>query len=74
MAKKVNNSGYYKVKEVAEILEVAESTAYKIMRDLNKELQKKGYWTFAGKVPKTYLEERFLYKKQTNKKTKKEVI
>ncbi|WKK93199.1 helix-turn-helix domain-containing protein [Clostridioides difficile] len=41
MAKKVNNSGYYKVKEVAELLDVAESTAYRIMRDLNKELQKK---------------------------------
>ncbi|BDE77267.1 DeoR family transcriptional regulator [Clostridioides difficile] len=68
MAKKVNNSGYYKVKEVAELLEVAESTAYRIMRDLNKELQKKGYYTFAGKVPKTYLEERFFYKKQSNKR------
>lgn len=74
MAKKVNNSGYYKVKEVAEILEVAESTAYRIMRDLNKELQKKGYYTFAGKVPKTYLEERFFYKKQSNKKAREGVI
>ncbi|WP_077737286.1 hypothetical protein, partial [Clostridioides difficile] len=67
-------SGYYKVKEVAELLDVAESTAYRIMRDLNKELQKKGYYTFAGKVPKTYLEERFFYKKQSNKKAREGVI
>ncbi|MDB0441003.1 hypothetical protein C4R89_15975 [Clostridioides difficile] len=66
MAKKANNSGYYKVEEVAELLDVAESTAYRVIRDLNKELKKKGYYTFAGKVPKTYLEERFFYKKQSN--------
>ncbi|MCC0654247.1 hypothetical protein [Clostridioides sp. ES-S-0001-03] len=74
MAKKANNSGYYKVEEVMQLLDVAESTAYRIIRDLNKELQKKGYYTFAGKVPKTYLEERFLYKKQSSKKAREGVI
>lgn len=38
MVKKVNNLGYYKVKEVVEFLDVVESIVYRIMRDLNKEL------------------------------------
>lgn len=45
--------------EVAEILDVAVSTAYKIIRGLNNELKTAGYKTFSGRVSKKYFYERF---------------
>ncbi len=47
------------VEEVKKILGVGENRAYTIIRTLNKELDKKGYLTIRGKVPRKYLEERF---------------
>lgn len=47
------------VKEVQEILGVPESTAYGIIRELNKELVDKGSRTIRGKVEKTYLQKRY---------------
>ncbi|WP_228725070.1 DNA-binding protein [Caproicibacter fermentans] len=38
------------VDEVAKELEVSKSFAYKVMRELNTELKKKGYLTVSGKV------------------------
>lgn len=49
---------YYTVKEVMEILEVGQTTAYKLIRTLNDELKEKGYITVTGKVPKKYFKER----------------
>ena len=49
------------VKEVREILGVGESLAYKIMKQLNEELEKKGYLIIRGKIPREYLEERFYH-------------
>lgn len=49
------------VKEVREILGVGESLAYKIMKQLNEELEKKGYLVIRGKIPREYLEERFYH-------------
>ena len=45
--------------EVADILDVAVSTAYKIIRGLNNELKASGYKTFSGRVSKKYFYERF---------------
>jgi len=47
------------VEEVKKILGVGENRAYTIIRQLNKELEQKGYLTIRGKVPRKYLEERF---------------
>lgn len=44
-----------RVKEVMEILQVSESTAYRTMRQLNKELKTKGYITHSGRIPRSYL-------------------
>ena len=44
--------------EVCWILGVAMSTAYKIIRELNLELQQKGYKTVAGQVSRKYFNER----------------
>ncbi|MCQ2474488.1 MAG: helix-turn-helix domain-containing protein [Clostridia bacterium] len=46
------------VKDVMKELSIAESTAYKIMRQLNKELAAKGYITLAGRINRDYFFER----------------
>ncbi len=50
---------FYQVEDVMALLGVSKSKAYKIMQTLNKELNKKGYITVAGKVPKKYFSEKF---------------
>lgn len=47
-----------RVNEVAETLGCSTNLAYKIIRQLNAELKKKGYITIAGRVPRNYFEER----------------
>ena len=49
----------YNAKELAEVLGCSESKAYAFIRLMNDELQKKGYLTLRGKVPATYVQERF---------------
>lgn len=46
------------VTDVAEYLDVSTSKAYKIIRSMNEELARKGFITVAGKVSRTYFEER----------------
>ena len=45
-------------KEVAELLGIAESTAYAVIREWNKELKSEGYFTKAGSVPRAYFEKK----------------
>ena len=52
------NSVFYTAQEVAEILGVSRTKAYKIVKELNIELREKGYIIIAGKVPKRYFEQR----------------
>ena len=49
---------FYTAQEVAEILGVSRTKAYKIVKQLNLELQAKGFIVIAGRVPKKYFEER----------------
>lgn len=44
--------------ELAEMLDMSEGHAYKVIRQLNDELAAKGYLTFSGRVPRKYLSER----------------
>lgn len=46
-------------KEVAELLGISVSYAYKIIDQLNRELEKAGYLTLHGKVDSLYLNKRF---------------
>lgn len=46
------------VKDVMAALEVSESKAYGIIKQLNSELSAKGYITIPGKVSKAYFEEK----------------
>lgn len=47
------------VEQVKELLKVPQATAYQVIRDLNKELNNKGYLTIRGRVEETYLRERY---------------
>lgn len=47
------------VAQVKDILCVPESTAYKIIRDLNAELKEQGFIVLRGRVEEKYLKERF---------------
>ncbi|MGI6617740.1 MAG: transcriptional regulator [Saccharofermentanales bacterium] len=47
------------VKEVMRITGTPQSSAYEIIRMLNKELRAKGFLTRSGRVEKRYLLERF---------------
>lgn len=51
-------TSYMRVGEVATRLECSTQLAYKIIRQLNSELKKKGYITLSGRIPRTYFEER----------------
>ncbi|MCI1930407.1 MAG: transcriptional regulator [Clostridia bacterium] len=50
---------YYFCKDVMQLLDVSESKAYGIIRQLNKELRNTGFLTIAGRVPIKYFEKRF---------------
>ena len=45
--------------EVAQELGISKSHAYKILRELNKELKAMGFITISGKVSRVYFEEKF---------------
>lgn len=46
-------------KEVAELLDISNSYAYKVIDQLNRELEKAGYLTINGKVDSLYLIKRY---------------
>lgn len=46
------------VKDVAAVLEVSESKAYGVIRQLNSELAEKGFIVIQGKVSRAYFEEK----------------
>ncbi len=46
------------VRDVMKVLEVSESKAYGVIRQLNRELAEKGYITIPGKVPAAYFQEK----------------
>lgn len=46
------------VKDVMEVLQVSESKAYGVIRQLNSELKAQGYIVIPGKVPTAYFEQK----------------
>lgn len=46
-------------KEVSEKLGISNACAYKVIEQLNRELEKAGYLTIRGKVDSLYLENRY---------------
>lgn len=54
----MENKRFLDVNDVAEYMDISISKAYKIIRAMNDELSKQGFITIAGKVNRTYFEER----------------
>ena len=52
---------FMKVDEVAEVLGISKSYAYKIVQKLNTELKDKGFLTIAGRVNRQYFLEKTCY-------------
>ena len=57
---------FLRVDEVAEILGISKSYAYKIVQKLNAELKEQGFITIAGRVNKQYFLEKTCYQGNTN--------
>jgi hypothetical protein len=50
---------FMRAPEVMEVLGVSDGMAYRIIRELNKELEAKGYHTVTGRVSRKYFEESY---------------
>ena len=50
---------YMTAADVAETMGVSLGKAYKLIRDMNKELQDSGYLTVSGKVPIKFFEKKY---------------
>ena len=61
------NNTFLRVEEVAEILSISKSYAYKIVQKLNADLKAKGFITIAGRVNKQYFLEKTCYGAAENK-------
>ena len=54
--------------DVADRLGVSKAKAYKVIRELNEELQEMGFIIISGRLPRTYLEKKFFgYQNETEK-------
>jgi len=49
----------YTAKDISEILGVSESKSYQYIRQMNSELEEKGFLICRGRVPVAYFQERF---------------
>lgn len=55
----MKNQIFIHSKEVAVELDISEAHAYKIVRDMNKELSKQGFMTISGRVSRKFFYEKF---------------
>ena len=53
------NQIFMRVNEVAEEMGISIPFAYRIIRQMNEELEEKGFITIAGRVSRKYYEEKF---------------
>ena len=49
------------VDDVAKVLGISKSYAYKVVQRLNEELKEKGYLTISGRVNRTFFMEKYCY-------------
>lgn len=57
----MTGQNFMTVEEVAQELRVSKSKAYEIVRNLNRELQEKGYLTVAGRINATFFHKKVCY-------------
>lgn len=49
----------YNAKDLAALLQISESKSYQIIRQMNAELESRGFLVVRGRVPINYVRERF---------------
>ena len=54
----IKNEFIYTAEDVAAMLKISKSAAYRIIREINDELKKEGYFVVAGRVPKKRFHEK----------------
>lgn len=57
----LTNNIFMRVEEVAQVLGVSVSYAYKIIQKLNAEMKEMDYLTISGRINRNYFMERFQY-------------
>ena len=62
----MKDSRFIRAAEIAEEFEISEGAAYRIIKQLNNELNEKGYITVAGRVNRHYYNERTYEPKAVN--------
>jgi len=60
----MDNNAFMRVDDVANVLSVSKSYAYKLVQKLNAELKEMGYLTISGRVSKQYFLEKMCYGEQ----------
>ena len=63
------NTMFMRVEEVAEEMGVSIPYAYKLIRKLNKELEKAGCITISGRIDRKFFHEKFYCTKQDNERS-----
>ena len=66
LTKKLKNDLFVTAGEVAQDLGISKPFAYKLVRQMNEELEAKGFITIAGRVSRKYYEEKFYGMAQAN--------
>lgn len=61
---------FLRAEEVQQILGVSKSYAYKVIKEMNSELQRQGFHTIAGRVSKQYFFEKVNYMPQAERSSK----
>ena len=70
----MNEKIYYSAEDIAKMLGVSMGKAYKILREMNKDLASKGFLTIAGKIPVEYFKEKIYTKIDSLPGVKKELL
>lgn len=50
---------YYSAKDIVDMLDISKASAYKLIRQMNNELQASGYIILQGKVPRAYFNQKW---------------
>ena len=58
-SRKMQNCLYYTAPEVQSMLGVSRGKAYKVVKELNEELESRGFIVIAGKIPKQFFNEHY---------------
>ncbi len=61
----MENKQFLRVEEVATFMGISVPTAYKIIRQMNKDMELQGYLTIAGRIDRAYFEQKVFYCKRS---------